>query len=399
MKLLFVHDHLGAWGGAEANLFAVATALRARGHDLALVHGPGTGRDEAAWNELFVERYLVEDPLVVGRALLQFRPSAIFLHNSPGLEVTASLAGAGVPVVRMVHDHHLFCLRGCRYPTWSRKACTQPLSPLCLFPCGGFVQRDSDGGWTLAFGSYLRKKGELELHKGFARLLVASEYMREELLRNGFRPEQIEIHAPVPAQELPAPVERSADAPRNRLVFAGQLIRGKGVDVLLESLALVRAPFECVILGDGSHRAHCEQLSRKLGLQDRVRFTGFLPAAEVAAHYRAASVAVFSSVWPEPFGLSGLEALRHGVPVVAFDTGGVREWLEDGVSGLLAPWMDRQGFARRVELLLMDRELARQLGERGRALAAERFDFARYIEGLEALFAQLASNRVCEVAP
>lgn len=388
MKLLFVHDHLGAWGGAEANLFEVASALRRRGHELALVHGAPTGKNEAAWNELFPVRYSAAESTAVATAMREFRPAAVFLHNSPGLAVTAALANAGVPVARMVHDHHLFCLRGCRYPAWSRQACTKPLSAACLFPCGGFIQRDAAGGWVVEVARYFEKKRELELHRGFARLLVASEYMREELRRNGFPDTQIETHAPVPSR--PAPAEffpRSG----NRIIFAGQIIRGKGVDVLLESLAHVQQPFECVILGDGSHRAFCEDLSRRLGLADRVRFAGYVPAAEVDAYYRSATLALFSSVWPEPFGLSGLEALRHGLPVVAFDVGGVREWLEDGVNGLLAPWMNRKEFALRVDRLLGDAGLASQLGEQGRVLAAERFNFARYIDGLEELFGRLTT--------
>lgn len=397
MKLLFVHEHLGAWAGAEANLFEVAAALRGRGHELALLHGAPTGRGEEQWRELFPRRFSAEVPDAVRVAQRDFQPTVVFLHNSPGLALTEALAAGEVPVVRMVHDHHLFCLRGCRYSAWSREPCTRAFSPLCLLPCGGVVQRRATG-WALAFGEYLRKRQELTLHHRFARLIVASEYMFDELRRNGFGAEQIEIHAPVPGRAI-APMPFAGHVgQRNRIVFAGQIVRGKGVDVLLESLALVRTRFECIIMGDGNHRAHCEALAFRLGLDHCVKFTGYVPAEEVAAYYRTATVAVFSSVWPEPFGLAGLEALRHGLPVVAFDVGGVREWLEDGVNGLLAPWMDRAGFASRVETLLRDGDYARRLGEQGRSLAAERFDFSRYIDGLENLFERMKPTPTQELA-
>ncbi len=397
MKVLFVHEYLGAWAGAEANLLEVAAALRDRGHELALLHGASTGRGEEQWRAVFARRFSAQEPDAARTALQEFNPSVVFLHNSPGVALTAGLAAGEVPVVRMVHDHHLFCLRGCRYSSWSREPCTRAFSPLCLIPCGGVVQRRATG-WALAFDDYLRKKQELSLHRRFARLIVASEYMFEELRRNGFSAEQIEIHAPVPGRALPeSPIPEDARA-LNRIVFAGQIVRGKGVDVLLESLALVRTPFECIIMGDGNHRAHCEKLALRLGLERRVKFTGYVPADEVAAYYQTATMAVFSSVWPEPFGLAGLEALRHGLPVVAFDVGGVREWLEDGVSGLLAPRMDRAGFAGRVEALLRDRDYARRLGEQGRALVAERFDFPRYIDGLEDLFERVKPTRSTELA-
>lgn len=393
MKLLFVHDRLGAQAGAESNLRHTAAELQRRGHVLALAHGPGTGQGEAEWRRLFAERHDMSagDPVeTIGTALEEFRPDLVYLHNPPGVAVVAALAEVALPVVRMVHDHQMFCLRGCRYSAWSRRPCTRALSPFCVFPCGGFVRRAASGDRSLEWASYAAKKRELELHRGFSRLVVASEYMRAELLRNGFAREQIEIHAPVPPPAEAAAPE-PAFGPRNLLVYAGQVVRGKGVDVLLESLALVRAPFECVILGDGHHRPHCEALSRRLGLADRVRFLGYVPQAELAHYYREATLALVSSVWPEPFGAAGLEAMRCGLPVVAFDAGGISEWLLDGENGLLVPWMNRTGFALGVEMLLADKALARRLGARGRLLAGERFDFDRYIGGLEGLFARVVA--------
>ena len=144
----------------------------------------------------------------------------------------------------------------------------------------------------------------------------------------------------------------------------------------------------CFIFGDGEQREFCEKLSQKLGLADRVFFKGFVSPDEIAGFYREASVVAVSSVWPEPFGAVGLEAMRFGLPVVAFDAGGIREWLSNGHNGFLVPWMDRGAFAARVEELLGDKALARQMGERGRRLVAERYEFSEYISGLENLFMQ-----------
>lgn len=394
MKLLFVHERIGALGGAEVNVLAAAGELRRRGHTLAFAHGPGTKSVE--WSETFAECY----PLAAGggapgaeltRVLARFEPELAFLHKFSDPGVLDALAGSGVPVVRMVHDHDLYCMRGYKYGYFSRQICRRALSPYCVFPCGACLARGGSGAsLPLRWVSYRAKRRELEVNKQFDRLVVATDYMRGELLRNGFGAERIEIHAPVPraAAAMAAP----SFSARNLIVYAGQIIRGKGVDVLLESLARVTVPFECVILGDGSHRADCEQLSRRLGLSDRVRFAGFVPQAEVAGYYRDASLAVMSSVWPEPFGATGLEAMRCGLPVVAFDAGGIGEWLLDGVNGSLVPWMDRSAFAARVEILLRDKALATRLGSNGRQIAEERFNFDRYIDGLENLFARVAAR-------
>lgn len=395
MRLLFVHERFGAFGGAEANVLLTATELKRRGHSVALLHGANTGKDEAAWSATFSEHFSLApsgahygSPLRT--AIATFQPDVIFLHKLGELDVLIALAECDVPVVRMVHDHDLYCLRGYKYNPFNRQICTRAASAYCVFPCGGTLARDREGSFPVKWLSYGDKQKELAVNRRFHRLIAATEFMKAELVRNGFTDSQIEIHAPVPRATSES-FQCSFDG-RNRIVFAGQIIRGKGVDVLLAALALVRVPFECVILGDGSHRPACEALSRKLGLTDRVKFAGFVSQSEIAQHYRDASLSVMSSVWPEPFGATGLEAMRCGLPVVAFDAGGIREWLIDGRNGYLVPWMDRARYAARVEELLRDKPLARSLGENGRQWVGERFGFAKYLNGLESLFSRVAAG-------
>jgi len=391
MRLLFVHERFGAFGGAEANVLVTATELRRRGHTLAILHGASTGKDEAPWRATFGERFALPPSgavPAVRAAVNDFRPDVVFVHKMADLEVVAALTQVDPPVVRMVHDHDLYCMRGYKYHPVTRQICTRPASGYCVFPCAAVLVRNRNGRFPVQWMSYGDKRREIELNRKFERVIVASTFMKEELARNGFEPAHIEIHPPVPAS-APSSLQPSF-SPRNRIVYAGQVIRGKGVDILIESLARLRNVFECIILGDGSHRAYCEQLAQRLGLADRVHFVGFVSQSKIADYYRDASVAVMSSVWPEPFGAVGLEAMRHGLPVVAFDAGGIREWLVDGWNGFLIPWMDRDRYAAGVDELLRDKTLARKMGERARQWAAERFGFSKYIDGLEDLFVRAA---------
>jgi glycosyltransferase involved in cell wall biosynthesis len=399
MRLLFIHERFGALGGAEANVLATASALRLRGHTVGLAHGEGTSNEEETWNKMFPLRFPLHQGSRAGclqAALRHFRPEAVFLHKMADLGVVEALASCGLPVVRMVHDHDLYCMRGSKYSCLSRRICTRPASLHCLFPCGAFVRRGGSGPFSLGWNSYTAKQREIKLNRKFTRLIVATGYMKDELLRNGFDPGQVEIHAPVPpsAEDSPRPF-----GPSNRLIYAGQIIRGKGVDVLLEALARVRHPFECVILGDGNHRTHCEALSRRLGLAGKVRFLGFVPQSDVLEHYRRGGIALMSSVWPEPFGATGLEAMRCGLPVVAFDVGGISEWLIDGWNGHLVPSMDRERYAACVDRLLEDTALAREMGAHGRLLAHERFHFESYILRLENLFERVTHEPHEAVVP
>jgi glycosyltransferase involved in cell wall biosynthesis len=394
MKVLFVHERFGALGGAEVNILATAGELRRCGHEVSLLHGPGTGKQADAWRETFDFCYPYSRPNGVSRlesVLIQFQPDIIFLHKMADPAMVKALTDCAVPVVRMVHDHDLTCMRSYKYNPLTRRICTRATSAWCVFPCGASIARNSGPGLPFKWVSYTAKLREIALNKKFECLVVATRYMKDELLRNGFAPDRVAIYSPVPQ---PADVAfQSSFGERNLIVYAGQILRGKGVDVLLESLALLTTPFEAVIIGDGNHRAHCERLSHQLGLQDRVHFTGFIPQPEIRRYYRESSVAVISSIWPEPFGAVGLEAMRCGLPVVGFDSGGIKEWLIDGVNGYLVPWMDRAEYAHRLEELLQNKSLARTLGERGRQLANDRFSFTNYVRGLEMLFVRVADKQ------
>lgn len=399
MKLLYVHERFGALAGAEANAHITATELGLRGHTMGILHGPPTGKNEPAWEATFPHRY--ELPAgggaeAVARALREFSPDAIYVHKMADLDVITALVESGRPLIRMVHDHDIYCMRSYKYNYFTREICTRKASPYCVFPCLASVVRNSGGGLPLKWVSYSEKKREIALNQRFDRMVVVTTYMRDELLNNGFDGRRIEIHAPVP--RAGDPNLRSSFSDRNLIIYAGQIIRGKGVDVLLESLAQVKSKFECIILGDGNHKAFCEELSRKLGLADRVHFKGFIPQEELKNYYRECSVVALSSLWPEPIATIGLEVMRYALPVVAFDAGGIKDWLIDGHNGYLVPWMDRAAFARRVDELLQDKAKAKQLGEAGLELVSERYDFPQYIVDLEEMFARVVAERTAQAA-
>lgn len=389
MRLLYVHERFGALAGAEANAHITATELARLGHTLGILHGPSTGKSEPAWNATFTHRFPLTGPSATDHALRTFQPDVVYVHKMADLAVIESLVQSRRPLVRMVHDHDIYCMRSYKYDYLTRRICTRPASLACIVPCLASLVRNPHGGFPVRWVSYRAKRREIALNQQFHRMVVVTPYMREELLRNGFHPDRIRIHAPVP--RMGDPSLRSSFGNRNLILYAGQILRGKGVDVLLQALALVSSPFECVILGDGNHRAYCESLARKLRLDDRVVFKGFVPQDELKAYYRECSVVALSSVWPEPIATIGLEVMRYALPVVAFDAGGIKDWLQDGHNGFLVPWMDRHAYAARLDQLLTDKSLARSLGENGRRLVNQRYDFDGYIRDLENLFAEVAS--------
>ena len=394
MKLLFVHQRFGAWGGAETNIQITAQELKRRGHELSLVYAEPTGRSEDAWHELFPQTYPLpanERKTALQRIFQKVQSDLIYFHSFSDLNVLSALLASPVPTVRMVHDHALYCLRGYKYHPLTRKICNRPASFRCVFPCLAPVTRNRGRGLPLKLASYSARLKEIELSRQCRRVVVYSEYSKAELVRNGFAPEQIHIHVPLRTW-AEGPV--SSFSERNLILFTGQVIRGKGVDILMRALAKVRVPFECEIFGDGHHRRSCEQLCAKLGLSGRVRFRGFVAPEEMEPSYLQASVLAVSSVWPEPFGLVGPEAMRYGLPVVAFDAGGIAEWLLDGENGFLVPWMGTDRFAARLEELLCNKDLARQMGLRGRERVHREYAATAQVARLETLFRDVLAEEM-----
>jgi glycosyltransferase involved in cell wall biosynthesis len=395
MKLLFVHDIIGSLGGAETNVFATADALTRRGHQAGLLAQRSSGKGDGPWRDLFSENLFWMNNEPAGAIAHRFGADVVYVHKCERLPVIESLLQSGIPLVRMVHDHDLYCLRSYRYNPLTRHICTRPAGAHCVFPCLAPLKRNRGGALPVRWASFAEKQRELALSRRFDRNIVATGFMKHELLINGFDPARIDICPPVPQPAQSAEPLSSTFSPRNLLIFAGQVIRGKGVDVMLRALAKVRAPFEAIILGDGNHRPSCEKLSRRLGLENRVTFKGFIRQSDLQAFHREASAVLVPSVWPEPMGLVGLEAMRNALPVVAFDAGGIRDWLHDGENGFLVPWMDTDIFAEKIDALLADKNLARSMGARGYARFQRDYDFNDYITRLEDLFSRAAAARRC----
>jgi len=394
MRLLFVHQNFGAFGGAETNIQITADELVLRGHTVAIVYDQDSGRSTESWEGTFSTRFelpALRRANAVAFALDAFKPDIVYLHSLPDIEVIEALLASPVPVIRMVHDHSLYCLRGYKYNPLTRAICHRPASLYCAFPCMAPVARNKNGGFPLKWANLSRHRRELELSKQCDRLIVYSEYSKAELVNNGYAPEKIHIHVPMRCW-TDEPI--SSFSNRNLILFAGQIIRGKGVDLLLKALTKLSVPFECLILGDGNHRSHCQRLCTRLNLTERVQFRGFIPSEELQKFYLDASVFVVPSVWPEPFGMVGPEAMRYGLPVVAFDSGGIKEWLIHGENGFLVPWMDTHSFASRIEELLRNKNLAHQMGQNGRERVNRVYSASRQVDALEQLFTTVARNPV-----
>jgi glycosyltransferase involved in cell wall biosynthesis len=121
------------------------------------------------------------------------------------------------------------------------------------------------------------------------------------------------------------------------VVFIGRMTSLKGVDLLIDAIGLLSRRGdkpEFHLAGDGPVRTVAEERVRRMGTI--ATFHGWLTQGRTTTLLREGGVLALPSTWPEPFGLVGLEAAAQGIPAVAFDVGGIQEWLVPGVNGEIA---------------------------------------------------------------
>lgn len=202
---------------------------------------------------------------------------------------------------------------------------------------------------------------------------------------------RLERRRMVPYTTTIAAQEGSGHETRRRVVYAGRVVREKGVDVLIRAAREIEAEF--VICGDGMGLEAMRKLARRCHVERRVEFKGWLAPDELSREVANASVVAIPSLWPEPFGMVGIEALAAGRPVVASATGGIEDWLEDGVSGLCVKPGDVHALAQALNELLSDPERQHAMGMAGRRTVSERFSAGRHLDAiLEAYQTALASS-------
>jgi glycosyltransferase involved in cell wall biosynthesis len=210
---------------------------------------------------------------------------------------------------------------------------------------------------------------------------------KTRVIQNGLNPERLRAD---PERVSAIRAELAATANGSVIGILATLKPAKGHDVLLRAAAHLRARRSDVsfaIVGDGPLRGQLEDLTRRLGLSDHVRFFGF--QRRVADFLAACDVLVSSSRDNEGNSNSILEAMALKVPVVATDIGGSAELVEDRVTGHLVPVDDSERLAAAIGHALDNTEQTRLMVECAHRLVVSRFSRSRMVSQYEALYTDL----------
>jgi len=209
-----------------------------------------------------------------------------------------------------------------------------------------------------------------------------SESTADDLVSRGISREQVVVIPPGVSLDSYTP-DASLRAASPTIAYLGRLKKYKGVDLVIRAFArMARPDARLEIAGAGDYRPALERLVDSLAVRERVRFLGFVSEAEKLALLRRAWVVSLASP-KEGWGLTNVEAEACGTPVVASDSPGIRESVQDGDTGFLVQHGDVAAMAAAFDRLAADPALVAAMGAKARAFA-ESFTWDRCARATEA---------------
>jgi len=329
MRIAVTCHHRMLVGGTESYLNGILPELEKAGHETVLFHEApvssgapviAAARHSSEWSDL-----------------ASFRPNLIFNQGLVSPERELSLASLA-PVVHFAHNYHGSCISGEK----TRKlphpaACSRHFDARCL---AQYLPRNC-GGWNplVMFHDYgiqsARRRAMARAHV----VVAASVHMKQEYERNGMKNIRL---APLFVSQNQLPL-REPELGSFRILFAGRMTQIKGAAILAEAAPSIRnqigIPLTLTFAGEGPDRARVREICPE------AHFPGWIPQQQLRQLAADHHVLAMPSIWPEPFGLAGLEL---GLPVAAFAVGGIPDWLTEGRNGALAEPPTAEAFAAAV---------------------------------------------------
>lgn len=388
MKILHLNEHLSWSGGIETYLLSLVPRLEALGHQQSLLYAGGDAGLMAgsrrlpllARSEAAARRECYKS---VTDILAEERPDLVHVHNIRNTGALAACLDA-VPTVLHGHDYRYLCPASTFFFRRHETICERTCGPGCFVATvgGRCMSLRPPYAWTY----YAAVRFAAANAGRFFRVVANSGYMRDRFIQAGFPTAKVDV-LPYFCPVEPLSGHRTVPA-RPTLLWLGRARPNKGYRYFVEALGRLPEQVQGILIGDFSAQAAADvrRLADAGGCQNRVEIRPWSSREAIDGVFAAATIVVVPSVWAEPLGIVGLESLARGVPVVASDVGGVREWLHEGRTGRLVPPKDSAAIAAAVSDILALPDQGRGLGENGLTLIREKFSVQGHVDELLELY-------------
>ena len=399
MKILHINGCYDGGGGAETYLHSLCRSQKEMGHTVitisgkpetvagGTVYGGSTYFINSSWGLRSGRTELARVLELLG----SIKPDVVHFHNTMGFlsPMIVKAIHLRTPSVKTIHDVGILCANVYNAPVKIRKGriCTSSMGLSCAV-------KGCYPVWKKGIASLLVSFWEKKTVKGLDKIITGSHYMREELLRNSFPDDKISVLPLFPELNGDDPAFTALSEEEKILLFIGRLEPEKGVIQFIQALSSIQEKqWRADVVGDGSLFRDVQAMAQQMKLNKRITFHGQVPAGQVRNFYRRSYLVCMPSMIPESFGLVGVEAMAFEKPVVAFDSGGIREWLIHGETGYLVERGDIKGLAEKLSLLLEDQSLVRTMGESAKVRLNGCYRKETHLNALQKIYEEVTRNR------
>jgi len=388
MRILIVNENFGEEGGAERYSLDVADALISRGYEVGFLFSnlkTQSAKLKATTQNSKLSTFGVAGFEIGGVAKVceEFKPDIIYLQNVFDVKVTKYFR-ENFRSFRFIHDHATYCPGKSKMWFKQNQICEIPMSLKC--GTNAYCKKCMSRRPGVLLREILNKPKLLAENKKLEKLVVASDFMKKQLLLNGVSSNKVLVNPLFVSPDFLNYKEVGIQNKVKSVLFIGRIFIEKGLSYLIEALSLVKTDWELNVIGTGWDLEKCKKMALDLGLEGKINFLGFLSHEKIYPILEKSSLVVVPSIWPEPFCLVGLEAMAMSKPVVAFDVGSISTWLKDNETGFLVKRGDVKEMSEKIELLLEDDNLCKRLGKEGKLVLERDFSVKRHIDELEKEF-------------
>jgi glycosyltransferase involved in cell wall biosynthesis len=392
-KILMVNEFYSYGDGSSLYLIDISNRLRQIGYHISILFG--TLREKQVKNAKIESFYVphcfgfnysygTDEKNQIKAIVNHVNPDIIYIHQVLNPHIIDLLASIK-PSIRFEHGFRLSCITGRRLPRNNKNICEYSPGLACFMRA--YSQKCSPRNPLVAIRRmkdfYLNKKA----HNKLSKIIVASNYIEALLLKSGYRNNRLEVIPYYTILPELSGLNEKSQVPV--IVCVSRMEAEKGIDYLLRALSMVKIKSKVFIIGEGTQLPYLKKMAKSLSDKHEIIFSGWIENSDLTNFYSQATLAVVPSIWPEPFGIIGIEAMANRTPVVAFDVGGVSEWLIDGQTGYLIPQRNEKALAEKLSFLLENPDVAKEMGDRGRNLVEKRFVPEVHMKNLLALFKKM----------
>lgn len=388
MKVLQVCDYYQYLGGTETYIINLSRDLEAQGHAISVMYSIKTEKTFSLPNrgEYFFPAIMVDEKLSLNQKkeiqeiIAKENPDIIYIHNVLNSYLIDKLSKMR-PVVRFIHDHNIFCPKGDKFLDLKGKVCPAACGISCFF--NAYINRCLPRNPFNTIRLIRQRQRQAGINKEI-NIIVASNYMKGCLIQNGFDGAKIKI---IPYYTIPMQYDQVFF--KDFILFVGRIHKTKGLQYLLSALARCPQEIKLVVIGEGKYSDELKTLVSKQELGKRVEFLGWFSKEKIVSYLVNCLALVVPSLWPEPFGIVGIEAMSYKKPVIASNVGGLPEWLKDNVNGFLVEYNDVDKLAEKINFLFYNKNKAKDMGQEGEKIFQEKFSKDRHINDLIGFFNEL----------